>query len=137
MTGEPDSVILNSMTEPGFSILTVIAAPVGIMSSSLRSFLRTIPGVHVVAQVSSPAEVLHALTWCQPHLLVLDADIAGPVLRACLKELRAISPTLNLVVLINNQSQQEAALAAGASHALLKGCLGGQLRRAIISVSAI
>lgn len=121
------------MTSSGTLIIALIAAPAGIMSSSLRSFLHTIPLVKVAGQTTSPAETLNALPGIQPHLLVLDADLTGSALPLYLQKLRASFPNLNIVTLVNSHYQQESALTAGASHALLKGCLDDQLRQVILS----
>ncbi|NJN93491.1 MAG: response regulator transcription factor [Anaerolineales bacterium] len=120
------------MTESGVLIQTLLVAPTGIMGSSLRTFLRTIPGVRVADQVSSPDEALKVLSHCQPNLLLLDADAANGNLDTRLGQLRLAAPTLNLIVLANSWSQRQDALNAGASSALLKGCLDDQLRQAIL-----
>ena len=110
----------------------MIAAPSALMGSALRTFINTIDGVQVAAQASSQAEALQLLTELQPHLLVLDADLAAANLTAHLQSLLQVAPDLCIVLLANNQRQRTAALAAGASHALLKGRLDEQLRSAIM-----
>lgn len=122
------------MTESGVLIQTILVAHTDIMGSSLRTFLRTIPGVHVVNQVSSLGEALKTLPHYQPNLLLLDADTATGNLVTSLNQLRAAAPTLNLIVLANSWKQRQDALNAGASCALLKGCLDDQLRQAILLV---
>lgn len=122
------------MTESSVLIQTLLVAPTGIMGSSLRTFLRTIPGVRVVAQVADPDEALKILAHCQPNLLLLDADAAHGNLSASLGQLRLAVPTLDLIVLANSWNQRQEALNAGASSALLKGCLDDQLRQAILAV---
>ena len=119
------------MLQAGHTTRTLLAAPVGIMGSSLRTFLRTIPTVLLIGQAESQAEALAALALALPDILVLDADLAGGGLAAFLRALRAAAPTLNLIVLAESGCQQATALAAGASHALLKGHLDEQLRRAV------
>jgi DNA-binding NarL/FixJ family response regulator len=114
-----------------FLISAMIAAPAGVMISSLRTFLHTIPGVTVVNQVDTQAAALQQLHSDPPYLLLFDADLAGGNLAAGLQALRHCAPGLNLIVLVNNPQQQQTALAAGANHALLKGFLDEQLRRAV------
>jgi DNA-binding NarL/FixJ family response regulator len=121
------------MKSSGVPIIALIAAPAGIMGSSLHSFMRTIPQVKVAGQTVSPTETLTALPRLHPHLLVLDADLIGPALPLYLQNLRAKFPNLNIITLVNSPHQQELALTAGASHALLKGYLNDQLRRVILS----
>jgi DNA-binding NarL/FixJ family response regulator len=120
------------MTQSEPLILAVIAAPEGVLSSSLRTFLRTIPGLQIAAHVTGQAGALETLARIRPQLLLFDVDVAGSQLAACLHQLRSTSPALNLVVLSNSKNQQQVALDAGASSTLLKGCLDEQLRRAII-----
>ena len=119
------------MEKTGVLILTVIAAPSGLMSSSLRSFLRTIPGVEVAAETACLCDTMRALTGNYPRLLLLDADLPGPVLNPCIRQFHADFPSLKIIVLTGSSAQQETALAAGADYALLKGNLDGQLRRAV------
>ena len=110
----------------------MIAAPSPLMGSALRTFINTINGVQVAAQASNQADTLQVLTALQPHLLVLDADLAEADLDTYLHSLLQVAPDLCIVLLANSQRQRTAALAAGASHALLKGCLNEQLRSAIM-----
>ncbi len=122
------------MTESSVLIQTLLVAPTGIMGSSLRTFLRTIPGTRVVDQVSCLDEALKILARYQPNLLLLDADAANGNLNTSLGQLRLAAPALNLIVLANSWNQRQDALNAGASSALLKGCLDDQLRQAILAV---
>lgn len=104
------------------------------MGSSLRTFLRTIPGTRVVDQVSCLDEALKILARYQPNLLLLDADATNGNLNTSLGQLRLAAPALTLIVLANSWNQRQDALNAGASSALLKGCLDDQLRQAILAV---
>ena len=110
----------------------MIAAPSVLMGSALRTFINTINGVQVTAQAYSQTEAMQVLDDLHPHLLVLDADLAEDDLAAYVQSLLQVAPELCIVLLVNNQRQRTAAIAAGASHALLKGCLNEQLRRAIM-----
>lgn len=114
-----------------FQIL--IAAPAGVMSSSLRTFARTIPELHVAALAETPADLLHAAGACAARLALVDADLAEGSLPALLQALHTSCPTLGLIVLANSAVQQQEALAAGAGHVLLKGFLNDELRAAILA----
>ena len=59
----------------GDPVLVLIAAPAGIMGSSLRTFLRTLPEVRVVAQVAGRQEALDALDVHPAHVLLCDVDL--------------------------------------------------------------
>jgi DNA-binding NarL/FixJ family response regulator len=103
------------------------------MSSSLRSFLRTIPEVQVVAQAVTPQEITQAVTICRPNLLLLDADMPDLDLTAFLEKNHTDCPTIRVIVLASSQKQQRTAEHAGANSALLKGSLDDELRRAILT----
>ncbi len=103
------------------------------MGSALRTFVTTVKGVQVIAVASDLAEAVQVLLELQPHLLLMDADLAEDDLEGCLGSLLQVSPDLYLIVLVNDQRQRTISLANGASHALLKGRLNEELRRAIAS----
>jgi DNA-binding NarL/FixJ family response regulator len=115
----------------------IIAAPAGIMSSSLRTFLQTVPGVQVVAQVTTQAGALSALNGDRQQLMLLDADLAGKglvqveMLAILIRIAHRACPNLHSIVLINTPAQKLAVLAAGANQAILKGALDEELRQAI------
>ena len=113
----------------------LIASRPGLMCDSLLTFLRATPRVEVVAVVDHPAVALEAARRHSPHTLVVDADLSEEALLAVIQQLSAELPALNSVVLVDSLRQQRAFLAAGAGHALLKGCLDGRLRAAVLSMS--
>jgi DNA-binding NarL/FixJ family response regulator len=119
------------MEKIGVLYLTVIAAPDGVMGEALHSLARAIPGLAVMAQTTSLPATHQALARLRPHLLLLDADLPGPDLAACLRRFRTDFPELLIVALTITPTQQATALAAGADHALLPGFSIGTLRQLI------
>jgi DNA-binding NarL/FixJ family response regulator len=116
-------------------VLTVlIAAPDGIMGSSLRTFLQTIPEVRVVAFVSTSLESLQAVVRHRPNLLILDLDVVGgdferfSALLVYLHQSRTVADQARCLVLVNSPAQQQRVLDEGADEALLKGALNEELR---------
>jgi DNA-binding NarL/FixJ family response regulator len=118
------------------SILRVLmAAPAGAMSSSLRSFLYTIPRKHIIIQTPSLVETIRILNSQHPDVLILDADLALN-LQEGLQQLHRAAPDLPVIVLVNNSLQHQSALEGGARHALLKGFLNDQLRQSVLTAAA-
>jgi DNA-binding NarL/FixJ family response regulator len=109
----------------------VAVGPAGILRSALLTYLRCIPGVEVQAAVACSAEIPPLLRQRQPQSVILDADLTGDFL-ALIKHLQGLDSQINLIALVNSPQQQAAALAAGATHALLKGFLDERLRQAIL-----
>lgn len=113
------------------------------MSSSLRTFLRTIQGVQVVGQAFTPADVLQALAEHKPHILILDVDLivekTDPVasLVEFFKQVSQACSCFHSIVLVNTPTQKQIVLAIGADKALLKGALDEQLRQLVIQASLL
>jgi len=123
--------------KPHPSVSVLIAAPDGIMSSALRTFLNTQPGVHVTAQASSRSEAEQALKNQRPELLVLDCDLAernsedGASLADTIHHLHGLHASVHIILLVNSLQQKQAALEAGANQVILKGNLDVQLPQTI------
>lgn len=112
-------------------IWTLVAARPGLMRDSLVTFLRATPGVEVLDLVDDPAAALEAAGRHRLDALVMDADLSEEALLAVVQQLNTELPALNSVVLVDSVRQQRVFLAAGAHHALLKGCLDERLRAAV------
>jgi DNA-binding NarL/FixJ family response regulator len=125
------------MEKTGVLLLTVIAVPTGAMSAALLALLRTVSGMEVLAQTTSLIATHRALTRLHPHLLLLDADLPGPALAACISQYHADFPELMIIALTITPAQQEIALAAGADHALLPGFSTATLRQLITEIRLV
>jgi len=107
------------------------------MCDSLLVFLQATHGVEVVAVVDEPPAALETARRLHPHTLVVDADfLSEEALLSLVQQLHTELPALSIVALVNSFRQQRAFLAAGAGHALLKGCLDGRLRAAVLGTPA-
>lgn len=120
----------------GSSISVVLAATAGILSSSLRSYLRTMPNVHIVAEVGCSQNLIATLEAYRPQVLVLDADLPSLDLAPSVQHALRVCGELGVVVLANGHDQHAVAIGAGAHHVLLKGFLGQQLRQAVLAGAA-
>jgi DNA-binding NarL/FixJ family response regulator len=113
-------------------ILTIVAAPDGVLRTSILSFLRAIPAVSVVALTSRADRLPDLVRETAADVLVLDADLCsadGEALLGCLRDCR---PGLNTIVHSNSLPQLDRLRAAGARHTLLKGFQSDHLRRAVL-----
>lgn len=104
------------------------------MRESLLAFLSASHGVEIVGIAEEPAALPDLIGRRRPCVLVADADLAEGDLLALVQRLRVDLPELNSIVLVSSLRQQRAFLAAGASHALLKGFLDERLRQAVLDL---
>jgi DNA-binding NarL/FixJ family response regulator len=115
------------------AILVLIAAPLGIMSSSLHTFLQTLPDVKVVDHCVNQADTLSALRNLRPNLLIIDLDMVVKeseienALEEFIDQVRLLNPETQIIVLVNSLKQKQSAVIAGADQVLLKGILEGPL----------
>jgi DNA-binding NarL/FixJ family response regulator len=80
------------------------------------------------------AETMCLARALKPDILVIDANLSDTGIPELVRDLRVELPALNLVALADTVHQRELLAAAGASYALLKGFLDGQLRRAVLDL---
>ena len=118
-----------------FPVSVCIAAPPGIITNSLRTFLSTIPEVQVGFTVGLWQDLEVFLQEDFGCTILLDADLATDQMAERLKQLTGCHPSCRIVALVNTNAEQRIALAAGAQSALTKGNLGDQLRQAILNIA--
>ena len=118
-----------------FPVSVCIAAPTGIIASSLRTFLSTIPEVQVVFTVGLWQELETFLEEDFGCTIILDADLALDQMAERVKQLTRCHPSCLIVALVNTSAEQHIALVSGARSALLKGNLGEQLRQAVLEAT--
>jgi DNA-binding NarL/FixJ family response regulator len=122
------------------AILVLIAAPLGIMSSSLHTFLQTLPEVKVVDHCVNQADTLSALRNHSPNLLIIDLDMLDNgsgienTLDGFIGQVRSLALETQIIVLVNSLKQKQAAVIAGADQVLMKGMLEGPLAQYCSSV---
>jgi DNA-binding NarL/FixJ family response regulator len=127
--------------ETDFPISALIAAPEGVLSSALRTFLETLPGVRVVARSTSQADALRDLAGHRPTLLLLDCSLNGGgdqnslPLQSFLAQIHTLVPGITTITIANDLQQRQLAVNAGAGQVILKSGFDPSLRQAVEHVS--
>jgi DNA-binding NarL/FixJ family response regulator len=111
----------------------------------LQALLAAWPEIEVVGLEATRLKVVQVVGQCQPEVVLMDIEGAGPNLggtagRAGLEVIRLIKsqwPRVRIVVLTMYMTHQSAALAAGADAFLLKGCTAEVLHAALIQVGRV
>lgn len=118
------------------AIHTIIADDHPLVRSGIRSLLRTIPEVRVIAEVGNGAELLELMSSISPDLVITDISMPGMDGLAALSEIRARHPAIKVVVLSMHDSADvvKRAIAAGAAAYLRKDAGEFELASAIHSV---
>lgn len=102
-------------------MLAMIVARPGRRRESLRALLMAAPQVATVAQVNDWPQALRESAGCPPALVVVDIDLSADEVQTLVRQLKARWPQTPSIILTDTIRQQEAAEAAGADAALLKG----------------
>ncbi len=129
------------MMETQFPVTVLIAAPEGILGSSLRTFMETLPGVRVVARSTSQALTLRDLAENQTRLVLLDCSLnsgrecTSLTLKAFIREIRALQPGAQIVAIASYLAQKQLALDSGASQVIMVGSFDQALRQAVEQIS--
>ena len=97
------------------------------LSEGVRGLLATV--FETVVMVADDASLLESARRLQPEAAVVDLSLRGDTGLAWLRELRAQSPTLKLIVLSvhDELDARQAALEAGADGFVLKRHIAGEL----------
>lgn len=101
--------------------LALIVARPGPLRNSLQALMTTMPQIEVLAETSDPAALLRMGAGMQPDVVLLDADLPEEQVWAALRQIREEWSQTRSIVLTEDSQQQQAAQAAGADVALLKG----------------
>ncbi|MDB5912779.1 MAG: putative response regulator, NarL [Ramlibacter sp.] len=119
-----------------FAIQVVIADDHPLVRSGIRSLLKTVPEVRVVAEVGDGAQLLDLLESTQPDLVITDISMPGMDGLAALAEIRVRHPQVKVMVLSMHDSADvvKRAIAAGAAAYLRKDASELELAFAIRSV---
>jgi DNA-binding NarL/FixJ family response regulator len=104
-------------------ITVLIAEDHDLLREGLAQFLDACEGIKVVGTASNGAEAVEQCGKLQPHVVLMD--LAMPVLDgiAATKIICQKYPHISIVILTNSygSTRKDEALAAGASHYLVKG----------------
>lgn len=98
---------------------------------ALEVLLREQPGVTVTGTATGTEGLLALVGSTSPELVILDWDLPGRPPADVLARVRALDPPPYLIVLGRSQSNERAALAAGADAFVLRGAPPDELLAAI------
>lgn len=120
------------------TIHVVLADDHPLVRSGIRSLLRTIPEVQVLAEVGDGAELLELLESIRPDIVITDISMPGMDGLAALSQIGARYPHVKVIVLSMHDSADivKRAVAAGAAAYLRKDASEFELASAIRSVMA-
>ncbi len=107
--------------------LALIAAAPGSLRDALAVFLLTVPQVGAVRQVRHTSSVLQAIKESHPALVLFDTDIPGDRVPDMVKQIKAIWPQVQCLVLANTIQEEQEAQKAGADVSVIKGFPAAEL----------
>jgi len=116
-----------------YKVRVLLAVPLGLLGSSLRTYLSTVDELESVVFANSSDEALHLAAEGKPDFLILDIQLISPLqnyqcLFDFLNNMKKVSSNTLPIVLVDDQIQKQVALNAGCARVLYKGALGDQLR---------
>lgn len=120
-------------------IRLLIADDHPVVRAGLRALLSAAEDLEVLAEASSPVEVVALARQHSPDLVLMDLQFAGPATGAdATREIRALRPAPQVLVLTNYDTEGDilAAVEAGASGYLLKDAPPEELLAAIRAAAA-
>lgn len=120
------------------AIHVVLADDHPLVRSGIRSLLKAIPEVRVIAEAGSGDELLELLDSIRPDIVITDISMPGMDGLAALSRIRLDYPEVRVIVLSMHDSADmvRRAISAGASAYLRKDASEFELASAIHSVTA-
>jgi DNA-binding NarL/FixJ family response regulator len=106
------------MAQQLFALLVIRQRP---LQTAMAALLATLPQIELVGQVRDAGAARSAITTYHPDLVVLDAALPTPDVRAILEQLNSLRKSSRCIVLAEDLEQQQMLHAAGASAVLLVG----------------
>jgi DNA-binding NarL/FixJ family response regulator len=118
------------------TIHVVIADDHPLVRSGIRSLLKTLPEVSVVAEVADGSELMEVLASIRPDVVITDISMPGMDGLEALSRIRACQPKVRVIVLSMHDSPDmvKRAMASGAAAYLRKDSSDFELASAIQSV---
>ncbi len=115
------------------SIRIILADDHALFRAGLRSLLRDVDGLEVVAEAGDGREALALVAEYRPHVLVMDVSMPGMNGLEAAVRLREEFPEVRVIILSMHASEQYVgqALRSGAAGYLLKGSAPAELEMAI------
>ena len=108
------------------TLALVITKP-GHLRNGLRSLLRTVPQIEIIAEAHDPSVLLKMREEIHPELIFIDASILDEANWIAITSLKAEWPHTRVLVLTENDQQSRAAQDAGADFMLPQGFPAAQL----------
>jgi two-component system, NarL family, nitrate/nitrite response regulator NarL len=118
------------------TIHAVVADDHPLVRSGIRSLLKTVPEVQVIAEVGDGSELLELLASVRPDVVITDISMPGVDGVAALAKISAQHPNVRVIILSMHDSPEmvKRAIAAGAAAYLRKDASEFELASAIHSV---
>lgn len=118
------------------AIRILIADDHRIMRAGLRSLLKADPGLEVVGEATNSQEALALVNQLKPDVLVLDIGMPGNENLEALKEIRADSPEIRILMLTMHEDSEllQECLRQGANGYIIKRAAESELIDAIYAV---
>jgi DNA-binding NarL/FixJ family response regulator len=91
------------------------------MRDGLRAWLKAIPGLMLIGQVSDGPAMLEVDLPPPPSLVLLGSNLPGDEIQVIVKQAEGKWPGVRCLVLVDSSEQQELAKAAGAEGILFTG----------------
>lgn len=119
-------------------IRILVADDHALVRAGFRSLLEADPGIEVVGEAATGAEVLEQVARTQPDLVLMDVAMPEMTGLDAAERLRGIAPEIRVLIvsMYANEEYVLRALAAGAGGYLLKDADQSELQFAIRSVLA-
>ena len=111
---------------------TLIVARPGSLRDGLQALITAIPQIGIVTEANDLSSAWRTARDHRPTLVVLDSDTVGDEIWLTVRRAKALWPQAECIFLANDVQQHEAAEAAGADAALLKGFPAARLAATIV-----
>jgi DNA-binding NarL/FixJ family response regulator len=115
-------------------VSALITARPGPLREGLQALMIAMPQIGTVHEADDVRSAMQMGLEYQPVLVLLDADLAGGETWLAVRRARARWPQSRCVFLANDVQEQQAAEAAGADAALLKGFPAARLVAVLVSL---
>ncbi|NIP23984.1 MAG: response regulator transcription factor [Phycisphaerae bacterium] len=119
------------MRVDGTNISALIVAKPGQLREGLQALLSTIPQISHLGQVDDGCSALKFVAQHSIRLMVLDLEPSNYDLLTTLAKIKASYPQTQVLVLVDNESDQQITATAGADAVLIKGFQAPKLLAAI------